>query len=589
MLKRTISILFIFWTFLYTLLRIKPELHFHAQQTPFFNGSFFLKHFSYYPGGMSLYASNYIMQFFNSGILGSVIIIALLLTISLLVYLIIKKTKLTSNIILLALPPTLGLLLFHNYHFQLVIIVNILCVTLFTYIIIIAKKYFTILFVILYPIVYYIFGSGTALTFAISSLLVSLPINRNKVIPISAILFLALSYPVISYYLLYNLSFKQAVIQFTPTVPITLLYEESILLYLFVFLLPIILITSFVIGRAYKILPFKNSIISNFAISTCLILLAVGVHKNFNTHKRNIVETDFNCYNGNYQKAIHIALNDEAYDFSINLNYNMAIKKTGRFLEKFFDYPQLLGDASIYPDKIKTPQFAMQISDFYYDLNYISKAQHKAYGILTLEPFNARAIKRVIETNTILGNYATAKTYLDYLSNNSLYNDFTNKYKELLNDTTKINEDIVLTKKRKLQPRNFAIPADITNRLIDLINQDSTNIDAYDHLNLCYLLRHDVENFIHYFKESSKYYDYIPNIYEQALLVYIYSSKSEQDLLEMISTKSKNEFSHFIKTMNNYSKDLDMAKQVLSDNNNTYMYYMTFLSPKVTNLTLKTQ
>jgi hypothetical protein len=186
-----------------------------------------------------------------------------------------------------------------------------------------------------------------------------------------------------------------------------------------------------------------------------------------------------------------------------------------------------------------------------------------------------------------MGNYTAAQTFLNVLSLNPLSNDFVKKYQPLLQDTAKIMTDPFFYKKRKLQPDNFAIPAQITDRFIDLIAHDSTNVQAFEHLQICYLLDHKLGDFTKYFNASNKFYKQVPQVYEQAWLIYIYSSNTGQNLLNRIGTDSKNKFSLFMNTLAENKNDKEAAQTKLTGLTNTYMYYVTYLSPKVTHLELK--
>jgi hypothetical protein len=109
-------------------------------------------------------------------------------------------------------------------------------------------------------------------------------------------------------------------------------------------------------------------------------------------------------------------------------------------------------------------------------------------------------------------------------------------------------------------------------------------MQAYEHLQISFLLDHNLGAFIKHFESSVKFYNEVPEIYEQACLLYIYSTKTNPILFNRIGENSKNNFSYFIKTMAEYKNDTKVAQTKMLDLANTYMYYTEFLSPKTTNV-----
>jgi hypothetical protein len=442
---------------------------------------------------------------------------------------------------------------------------------------------------LLYILFYYIFGSGAAIIFATTYILITLIHSTSKphIIKSLIILISAILFPIIAYSFIFNISFHHAFIYFIPEAPINQRFNLSKVLYIFIFLLPIILLFILFLSRVLKIDKFQN--ISNkklqITFHVIIISLMVGlIMSTSNKHERNIVEIDFYSNSGNFNKVIDIALADKIYDFSINLNYNRAIDYSGQFLQRFFEYPQLLGVTALSPDKLKTPIYTMQACDYYYDINYISKSQHMAYGMLTIEPYNVRALKRVVITNLILGNYTAAQTFINILSLNPISKEFVDQYSLYVQDSNYILNDPLLLEKRRLQPTNFAIPANISDRIIDLIAHDSSNMQAYEHLQISFLLDHNLGAFIKHFEASVKFYNEVPEVYEQACLLYIYSTKTNPILFNRIGENSKNNFSYFIKTMTEDKNDLNAAQTKMLDLSYSYLYYTAFLSPRVTNL-----
>jgi hypothetical protein len=605
MLKKFFYTGFFGWIYFFILLKLKPELHFHIQQPAFFNTKyFFIQHLAH-PGDPGKYISDYIMQGFYINWLGSLIILALATLLSFLLYKIFTKLNLSRNIVFLIIPFALTIFLFRDYHFPFEVVVKSVFTFLSVFLIIQIKEFHksTPVFILIpYIFLYYIFGSGAALVFSVSGLLVFYVCLSSKDFLKSGgtLLFIAALFPSISFSFLFNVSYTQAFFQLLPEVPVTQFYNKSFLLYLFIFLLPILIFTGFLFSKVLslnfslfnklkEIGQRKKGLIAQISV----FIFAIGFMYIFmastkNEHKRNIALCDFYSYTGNWDKVIDIALSDSEYDPGINIYYNMALDNTGKFLQKFFDYPQLLGVSSIFPDNLRTPLYAQHTCDYYFDINYVSKSQHWAYAILTIEPYNARAIKRLVITNLILSNYSASQTYLNVLSHNRLNSEFVNHYSAFIQDTSLIPNDPYLSRKRALMPLNFAVPLHISDRCMDLISRDSTNRQAYEHLQMSYLLENDLGKFMNNIYKSVEFYNQMPQVYEQAILMYLYSVRQGKSKIK-ISEYTISQFELFLKTLKQCNNDKDVAKPYLVDLRKAYFYYVTYLSPRVTNLTLETK
>jgi hypothetical protein len=572
---------------------IEPMLHFHMQQNPFFNDGHFFQQHAQRVGGLGTYLSNFLMQAFHSNLRGSLTITLLISILPLTLAIIFKRLKVNVPVFLFYIPVILAAILFHDYYFPLTILVQtvVLFLAVLIYGYFLKFRYFGLLSgLVLYALLYYIFGSGTAFIFGLSGIVLNFYQSGTKQQIIRSLLTLILLglLPLLAYKFVFNLSPGQAFFQFLPELPVTLTYQKTVWMYLLIGSMPLLLFTGLLSSKL--VLPERTKNITGnkklqLAAHLFLLLLSCWlINLPADRHAKNIAQVDYSTYQQDWDKAIALSLADKEYDFLTNLNFNRAIDHSGKFLDQFFDYPQLLGVKSINPDNLGTAFYSIQASEYYFDLAYISRSQHLAYGALVLEPYNARVLKQLVMTNLVLGNYRAAKTYLDLLSTNPLYKEFYQEYIPYIQEPAKISDNQLLANKRKLSPDNFAIPLQITDRINDLIARDSTNRLAYEHLQMCFLLEHRLDEFMSNFEASMKFYSHIPEVYEQALLVYIYSTRTRTELLRSISNESKEQFTAFLQILKDKNNNLQAAKADLTDYENTYIYYMKYLSPKVTNL-----
>jgi hypothetical protein len=341
---------------------------------------------------------------------------------------------------------------------------------------------------------------------------------------------------------------------------------------------------------------------NNNKLSQALILLLIAfitiallsfytIKNTRDKHAKAIILADYYCYNEQWTKAIEVILADDKYDFKMNFLYNRAINNSGLFAEKYFEYPQLLGGNALFPDKIKAANMTIICSDFYYDIGHVCQANHWAYEAQTSLPYCSRVLKRLVLTNLILGNYKTADNLLDILSK-TFYNDkFVEKYKKYTTDTSLVSSDVTIIEKRSTIPYNEIDKAKIEAKYIDLFNANNSNIQALDHLEMYFLLTHQLNNFIEYLPKVIEIRKTLPPTYEEALLIYLVRTKQPNNLYYPISKNTQALFNHFGEILSKkYGNDKEAAKNELWNlYGNTYLYYMVYLSPVVTKLELKTR
>jgi hypothetical protein len=574
---------------------LKPFLYLHVQQSPFLTSKEFFVRFLNGPGGISQYVSQFMMQGFNSNFLGTIIIISIVFILALLLGILLKRVTKSNSYFLPCLLLISSLALIQNYYLPFVVFIQGMLVL--AALVVIAKTSLSkplswIKYLIVYLSLYYIAGSGSALVFIAGSIII-LALQRPVKFPvkIAALLVVAVLIPYLAYRLVFNITQTDAYVGFIPDLSISVKYITSVWFYLYVFLVPILLLLS-EIGRwiGEKLSDkVRDRLSSGFMRISMLVLLVIAsallIKVTTDPTARKVALCDYSNYTGNYEKTIDIALSStDEYNISINLAYNLAIANKGELCDRLLDYPQVIGSQALQPDKLGSPVYVMVASDFFYDLGYISKAQHFAYAHLAINPDNTRAKKRLVVTNILLGNVEAAQVYLNSIADSYHSEEFVNKYKPFIDDPGLVSLDPVLSAKLELTPDNFAIPAEMTERLHDLLNYNDSNILAFEFLQCCYILDHQLNDFAAGLDESLKFYNRIPLIYEQAILMYFFNAEIPGLEKYPISKTSKDQFNNFIANMSRAGNDTEMAKAGLTSLSSTYMYYVTYLSPKVTNV-----
>jgi hypothetical protein len=592
---------------------VQPELHFHLQQPPFLFDKFFFFPYLTYPGGISEYIATFLMQlFFYKGI-GAIVILLTGWLISFLSLKIFRIFNQKEYVILLIFIPFIAYLsLFNNYYFPFSVSIKILIALTATWISInFVKDFFKsfVSFLILSLIVYYLAGSGAFIIFSSTSLILNLYLQKLRsalTYLISATLFIV-AMPYFAYKFIFCISPSHIYFSFLPDLVNFMSYRPTIFYYIFCFCLPVIVLFLFIFSIIHIQLPvnktikidkksftiFKSIIFNRWVnIGAGLLIIVFSSYfvlvKTRNVHKKNIVACDYYCYTEKWDDVIKLALSDSNYDYYINLNFNRSIDHTGHFTDLFFYYPQLVGEVSLYPDYLYAGEALFSASDFYYDLGYISESRHWAYEALVYFPYSQRAMKSLVLSHLILGEYEGARKYLNILKTDMVSSDFVKRYEPLIDDTTLIFKNHDLMQKRRLLPRENELSNLLSQRFDDLLDANPQNKRAYEHLQIDYMLNHQLNSFMKNLVLAKQYYRTLPEIFEQAILVNCLVTKSAIPEYLNFNPSTIDRFNEFSRILIQNKENINLAKSELFEKfGNTYMYYLNFNSPKVTKAVIR--
>jgi hypothetical protein len=331
-----------------------------------------------------------------------------------------------------------------------------------------------------------------------------------------------------------------------------------------------------------------NPVISFFnKFELILILLVLAgttgflVYPDSFRHQNNLVKADFYNSNEDWDRVITTIFADRDYDIKFNYLYNRAITNKDQYLDKYFDYPQLIGASGTFPDKLNYELLYLYYSDYYYDLGYIAESQQWGFKALSGFPFCPMILKRLVKTNLILKNYSIAGKLLEILDDNLLSKSFVDHYTPYVNDTTLMLADKALMTKRSYAPSNLITPTDVTDRFLDLLAKNSENKRAFEHLEMNFLLNHQLGSFYKYLPMYSSYYKTMPLVFEEALLI-IKSKDPQMGKEYPISQSGMKLYLGFSNIYRKYGGNKETAKPMLSAYKNTLFYFTIFDSPVVT-------
>lgn len=129
---------------------------------------------------------------------------------------------------------------------------------------------------------------------------------------------------------------------------------------------------------------------------------------------------------------------------------NLALAQTGQLNDRLFEFPQngietllLPWDQSVFTAELH--------SDIYYCMGLVNASRKFAFeGLVSSRPSgNPRLIKRLVETNVITGAYAVAEKYIALLENTQFYKEWAAEQRRFLYNDTAVENDKILGIKRR--------------------------------------------------------------------------------------------------------------------------------------------
>lgn len=573
---------------------------YHLQQPVFLTTKDFFVQFLTFPGGLSEYLALFSAQFFQFQTGGALVIALIAVIMYLASYSVLRGTSDTNTEKLLSLlPSTTFLFLLTDSKFPLSSGISILLVLAFLLIFkIFSKNTFALIGgSIILPFVAYLFaGSGALWLFSISAalfLLTIFPIKKGFLYLLLLIVF-SIPIPWISYHYLFNINEHIAFFSFFPEVPHHLRYSIEWPFKLFFTSTAIILALSIIVKMANKFFPnlpgfiAKPLIPAGLVIACVLVLLII---KERNVIEKVYARANYHNIQGNWEKVEEEILNLEKYDYRLNYLFIRAIDKQGKFIEKFFNYPQLAGSDILFPDKMNSGALAMFSSDFYFDLGYINESMHWAYEALSTSPHNKRVLERLVETNLIAGNIEGVEAFLNQLKNQLFEERFIEKYQAFLNDTSLISKDPLFAEKRRQMPVEKVIPDESGIKFRYLLLKDSTNKKAYEHLQMYNLLNHQLGDFLNMYKTYpwlNK--EQLPDPFAQAVILFLLRTNQEEYHKYPLSEHSKKRIMNYMKMLKSFNGNKEEAKNnLMPEHWNSFMFYLNYYSPLITKGGLKSR
>jgi hypothetical protein len=538
----------------------------------------YVRNFALKPGGLLVYAGNFLTQFYFSALSGSLIISFLLLMLCIVSRRFIRLFPAIRSFSLFftLLPSCVLLLLQARYDFNLYQILGFLLVlTWFLISISPSKTSFRIVLIGLFPLGYYLIGS-----FSIVYLGLYLTYNvifgkgyQRYILPSLQIL-----YAVLTYILFRNVLFLQPVYSLMAY---PLFVNDTARLTMFLKLISGFIISFPLVVKAAGLFTINKNVERLVPLSTILTIIPLTIFllfKNYDSAIANVMELEKMMVNQDWDSIIKQQERSQSANVVAQYYYNLALSEKGQLCSRMFFSRQDFGPMSLTLPRDDDQTYRALY--FYYCIGLVSEAHHLAYELMVQHGYRPENIKLLIKTELINGNYKIAERYINVLKKTFHYNSWAEKYGKMLYNPDLINSDPELGGKIRLLPKkDFFVVTDDEQNVELFLKVNPDNKKAYEYKMARLLLEKDLTEVGAEVKNLKDLgYAQIPRHIEEAVVALVNVTGEFPPLGGLlISRDTDQRFIHYFSVINSFKGNKSLIdKGTKITEKNTFWYYLQF-------------
>lgn len=546
-----------------------------------FSGEY-LAQFTCKPGGLLVYAGNFLTQFYFSPFAGSLILATVFALFAMTYFRISEKLGAAKPFSLLfaAFASCVLILIQTNINYLIYNTLGFLFAGLFfLYSVSFDKKLYGIPVLIMFPLFFYISG-GFAWVFLGMYLIKNL-LNKKVVYSISAMIIAALTL----------LLFKKMVflqpwsdLIYFPLLLKGFFNNPLILwfLYLFFVLYPALIILS---GRV----SLKREQIRTYSLSfifiPAIITISILAWK-YDKRLTDLFRLEEHFLSGRWDEVIREQEKSQSANPVAQYYYNIALSERGALCDRLFFGPQDYGPKSIaIPWNSQIPMIKMfRGVYFYYSIGLINEAHRWAFESMVDQGYRPENIKLLVKTDLINGHYKVAEKYIEILKRTLHYRRLALKFEAIANNPELISDDPELKEKIVLKPKDDFIVRirDPKTNISLLLESVPGNRKAFEYEMAWQMLDKNLKGMITTLEKLPEMnYQRIPRHIEEAIL-FIESNIGPVPVLkeQKISDEEKSRFSAYLTAhmKGGEAKSLRYS-DIPNDLRNTLWFYLEFVRP----------
>lgn len=496
--------LLVFWIAvfgaLFVFLQMNFRYHFYyieQSQLFLFSGSYVGDKLAQ-PGGFSLVAAQFLVQFFVLPYAGPAIVAALLTLTGMAVAGIVKRIAPSSGLFLLSLLPLSALLFMHfdfNYRTQGTVSFCMMATALYGYTGIPNDRIRLAAGCLLSPLLFGLAGS-VAVLFALTVCL----FEGLRETPRWYYSFLGLGevglLGVLAVYWAWTGEYRWV---FGPDQYYHHTLHPKAVIYYSWISLPLVVLAAFLLR------DWKAAVGGKFhTVIGCVAQLAViggilgwGIPRYSDAKTLKLKKLDYFTRTEQWDRTLE-ECRGKLTNYLYMCHLNMALANKGELADRMFGFDQR-GPQGLVVQWNKSENISCLLSDIYFTMGATASAQEMAFEgyVSAMDDGNPRMLKRLVQTNLIYGAYPIAEKYISLLEKTFAYRDWAAAQRVFLNNDAAVENDPVLGPRRRMLPEPSAL-AQVDGLAGDLerfIQKGPANSAAMQYLGAMYLLYKRLEDF----------------------------------------------------------------------------------------------
>lgn len=303
------------------------------------------------------------------------------------------------------------------------------------------------------------------------------------------------------------------------------------------------------------------------------LLGLVGLDRGYDSKKYELIEYDYLVRLKDWQGIIAKA-EAKTPDLPMSVSAtNLALAMTNQLGDRAFDFYQR-GTEGLLPKFERNFATTQLTGEIYFHLGLVNTAQRLAFEAMESIPnYNksGRVVKRLAETNLINGEYAVARKYLKMLEKTIFYRPWAERTLRLLGNEAAINAHPLYGSLRQFRlADDFLFSEDELDKICgQLFLHNQKNQMAAQYLLMAPLLDIDIARFMSYAQYVQSQINYNPRHCQEAIAFAFMQQRQQppQGLVSQFVLQQMNEFAR-IYAANSSSPELGRFR-------NTAWYYLT--------------
>jgi len=553
-------------------------IFFHQENKSLFIFSFdYLAKYLSRPGGLLVYAGNFLTQGYFSILFGSMVNSILFI----LLFIVLKSVmnrfsqKASTDLFLMILLPLTLLICQANYNYYIFHTLGFLSVALWFLISVTAKrKAIRIIMLILFPLFYYITGTFALVYLGMYFIYCGLLENGKERVALPLI---QLAVSILSVALFYKVLFLQP---FKTILEYPLVFNDYSRFTIPLLIAVVLIVLYPLLIRSSGLLRIKMTEGYMVAGTIFILFTATTLFLSWqnNSMLERIMKTEKLFINRQADKVISHLERYPSTNILEQFYYNLALSEKGQLCDRLFFGRQSSGPMSLSLEGNR--EQASRTMYYYYTIGLINEAHHLAFELMVRNGYTPENIKMLILTELINCNFRVAERYLNILKKTLRYRSWAEKYEKFLFNPELLKADPELGEKIKLMPgEDFFILTSETRNIDQLIKSNPLNKKAFEYRMARLLLEKDliaVEEEIKNMKSIG--YTSFPRHIDEAIVAYRNFAKAVPDLGGLSSDPdTEKRFVVYAQLINNYKGNRSLIENKINKRErNTFWYYLQF-------------